>query len=102
MYFLNIILACFLAFSTYNLLHGPNGYDKYLETEKKLSVSKTTTQNMQERNDNMRAEIDNLKANDKFDAVEDLARSNLGYIKPGEKFYRVIEPESGMDNDEQD
>ncbi|HEY0506059.1 MAG TPA: septum formation initiator family protein, partial [Lysobacter sp.] len=37
------------------------------------------------------AEVEDLKSGEA--AVEDRARSELGMIKPGETFYRVVEPE---------
>jgi cell division protein FtsB len=36
------------------------------------------------------AEVEDLKSGES--AVEERARSELGMIKPGEKFYRVVEP----------
>jgi type I restriction enzyme R subunit len=39
------------------------------------------------------AEVEDLKSGE--EAVEERARSELGMIKPGEKFYRVVEPATG-------
>ena len=46
-----------------------------------------------ERNDALAAEVEDLKSGEA--AVEERARNELGMIKPGETFYRVIEPEQG-------
>ena len=43
-------------------------------------------------NDALAAEVQDLKSGEA--AVEERARSELGMIKPGETFYRVVEPES--------
>lgn len=45
---------------------------------------------LQERNDALSAEVEDLKSGET--AVEERARSELGMIKPGETFYRVVEP----------
>lgn len=45
---------------------------------------------LQQRNDALSAEVEDLKSGEA--AVEDRARSELGMIKPGETFYRVVEP----------
>ena len=47
-------------------------------------------QGLQQRNDALAAEVEDLKSGEA--AVEERARSELGMIKPGEKFYRVVEP----------
>jgi cell division protein FtsB len=45
---------------------------------------------LQHRNDALSAEVEDLKSGEA--AIEDRARSELGMIKPGETFYRVVEP----------
>ena len=45
---------------------------------------------LQKRNDALSAEVEDLKSGET--AVEERARSELGMIKPGETFYRVVEP----------
>ena len=44
---------------------------------------------LQQRNNALAAEVEDLKSGEA--AVEERARSELGMIKPGEKFYRVVE-----------
>lgn len=41
------------------------------------------------RNDALAAEVDDLKQGE--DAVEERARAELGMIRPGEVFYRIVE-----------
>ncbi|MDT1000423.1 septum formation initiator family protein, partial [Pseudomonas aeruginosa] len=43
---------------------------------------------LQQRNDALAAEVKDLKEGQS--AIEERARSELGMIKPGEKFYRVV------------
>jgi len=45
---------------------------------------------LQQRNDALSAEVEDLKSGEA--AVEERARSELGMVKPGETFYRVVEP----------
>ena len=45
---------------------------------------------LQQRNDALEAEVDDLKSGEA--AIEDRARSELGMVKPGEVFYRVVDP----------
>ena len=45
---------------------------------------------LQQRNDALSAEVEDLKSGEA--AVEDRARSELGMVKPGEVFYRVVDP----------
>jgi cell division protein FtsB len=47
---------------------------------------------LQQRNDALSAEVEDLKSGEA--AVEERARSELGMVKPGETFYRVVEPHS--------
>ena len=57
----------------------------------RASVSKQALENqrLQQRNDALAAEVKDLKEGEA--AIEERARSELGMIKPGEKFYRVVE-----------
>ncbi len=51
---------------------------------------------LQQRNDALSAEVEDLKSGET--AVEERARSELGMIKPGETFYRVVEPRARKDS----
>ena len=59
-----------------------------------LQYRKRENTGLQERNDALAAEVEDLKSGEA--AVEERARSELGMIKPGEKFYRVVEPVSSV------
>ncbi len=56
------------------------------------SSRRARTRGLQQRNDALAAEVEDLKSGEA--AVEERARSELGMIKPGETFYRVVEPAS--------
>ena len=54
---------------------------------------------LKQRNAALAAEVEDLKSGEA--AVEDRARSELGMIKPGETFYRVVEPQGSAVGAEQ-
>ena len=58
--------------------------------EARVEEQRRENARLQLRNDALSAEVDDLKSGEA--AVEDRARSELGMIKPGETFYRVVEP----------
>lgn len=55
-------------------------------------VDRQTRENagLQQRNDALAAEVEDLKSGE--EAIEERARSELGMIRPGETFYRVVDP----------
>jgi len=62
------------------------------EQELKVQVEEQRAENakLKERNAALAAEVEDLKTGET--AVEERARSELGMVKPGETFYRVVEP----------
>ena len=77
-----------LGWQTY---YGRNGILQYRETEQKLKVATSNTENLQRKNQALEDEISDLKQGNRV--VEELARSELGMVKQDETFYRVIEKE---------
>lgn len=69
---------------------GQGGMAEVWRLEKAVAEQKRTNDELRARNDALSAEVANLK--DGEEAVEERARSELGLIKPGEKFYQVVEP----------
>ncbi|MET0717866.1 MAG: septum formation initiator family protein, partial [Pseudoxanthomonas sp.] len=57
--------------------------------QNQVAHQRRDNQGLQERNNALGAEVEDLKSGE--EAVEERARSELGMIKPGEKFYRVVE-----------
>ena len=60
--------------------------------QNQVAHQKRDNEGLQQRNDALAAEVEDLKSGEA--AVEERARSELGMIKPGEKFYRVVESSS--------
>ncbi len=94
MHILYLLLICVIVFLAYTSVHGANGVRKFTEVNAELEQAKETTRYLSERNSMMKGDIEALRNNENFVTVENLARSNLGMIKPGEVFYRVILPEN--------
>lgn len=86
-----IVLALLLIGLQYKLWWGDGGRAE-VETLR-VTVDRQEQENagLRRRNDDLAAEVADLKSGTA--AVEERARSELGMIKPGETFYRVVESE---------
>jgi cell division protein FtsB len=69
---------------------GAGGWREARELQESVSAQREENARLQQRNDALSAEVEDLKSGET--AVEERARSELGMIKPGETFYRVVEP----------
>ena len=84
-----LALALLLAALQYKLWYG-NGGQREVETLRaQVAAQGAENRKLQARNDALAAEVADLKAGG--EAVEERARSELGMVKPGETFYRVID-----------
>ncbi len=84
-----LALALLLAGLQYRYWFGAGSSGEVSALENQVAHQLRENQGLQERNDALAAEVEDLKSGE--DAVEERARSELGMIKPGEKFYRVVE-----------
>jgi cell division protein FtsB len=66
---------------------GSFAHVKGLQSQVELRISENETK--RQRNSVLRAEIKDLKQG--LDAVEDIARSELGFIKQGETFFLLVD-----------
>jgi len=80
-----------LAFLQYRLWVGEGGSRSVARLDRQVQQQTRENAGLQQRNDALAAEVEDLKSGEA--AVEERARSELGMIKPGETFYRVVEPE---------
>lgn len=85
-----VILVAMLAFLQYRLWTGEGGRGSVAALEDSVAQQARENEGLQQRNDALQAEVEDLKSGEA--AVEERARSELGMIKPGETFYRVVEP----------
>ena len=69
---------------------GEGGVAGVEALERQVAAQRQENARLQQRNDALSAEVEDLKSGEA--AVEDRARSELGMVKPGEVFYRVVEP----------
>ncbi|EEX95324.1 cell division protein FtsB [Vibrio orientalis CIP 102891 = ATCC 33934] len=70
------------------LWFGKNGISDFQAVNAETQVQHQVNSNLQGRNNEMFAEIDDLRQG--LDAIEERARHELGMIKEGETFYRII------------
>lgn len=69
---------------------GAGGWRDAKALQRTVEEQRAENQRLQQRNDALSAEVEDLKSGET--AVEERARSELGMVKPGETFYRVVEP----------
>lgn len=84
-----LVLALLLAWLQYRFWFGPGNSGEVMMLEAQVENQKRDNAGLQQRNDALAAEVKDLKEGEA--AIEERARSELGMIKPGEKFYRVVE-----------
>ena len=77
---------------------GAGGWPQARELQRTVEEQRRENARLQQRNDALSAEVEDLKSGET--AVEERARSELGMVKPGETFYRVVEPHPDAPPDE--
>jgi len=96
-----LALALLLGWLQYRFWFGAGSSGEVTALQNQVTHQKRDNEGLQERNNALAAEVEDLKSGE--DAVEERARSELGMIKPGEKFYRVVEtpsPPAALDGDD--
>jgi len=84
-----ILLLIFVVLQ-YRLWVGQGSLAEVAQLKQQITRQDLRLDEMRERNDVLRAEVDNLKHG--LEAVEARARSELGMIKEGETFYQIVQP----------
>jgi len=87
-----LVLALLLAWLQYRLWVGHGGAREVQDLAEQVRQQRRDNGGLKQRNAEVAAEVEDLKSGEA--AVEERARSELGMIKPGETFYRVVEPAS--------
>ena len=86
------LLVLFLVLLQYRLWFGKNSVPDYLELKKSVARQIELNNKLEQRNKLIYADIDDLKNG--LQAIEERARNELGMIKDGETFFRVIPQEN--------
>lgn len=87
-----LLLAVLLAWLQYTMWFGTGGSQQVDALRGQVEHQRVENLQLQQRNEALAAEVDDLKSGGA--AVEERARSELGMVKPGETFYRVVDGSS--------
>lgn len=88
------LIFCLLLLQ-YTLWQGKNGILDYQEVTSDIASLSEVNSKLKERNQEMFIEIDDLRQG--LDATEERARNQLGMIKKGETFYRIVGEDKVID-----
>ena len=87
-----LVLVALLGWLQYRLWFGDGGARQVSVLERQVQRQARDNAGLGQRNDTLADEVVDLKSGEA--AVEERARSELGMIRPGETFYRVVENEA--------
>ena len=87
-----VLLAALLAWLQFTMWSGTGGSREVDALRAQVDNQRAENLQLQQRNEALAAEVDDLKSGGA--AVEERARSELGMVKPGETFYRVVDGSS--------
>ena len=85
----HLVLAVLAAFLLWQLERGDGGRAQLDELRARVSAQAEENAKLEQRNQSLAADVAELKSGEA--AVEDRARAELGMIKQGETFYRVVD-----------
>jgi len=86
-----VLLALFLLLQ-YDLWVGEGSFATVWRLQNAVEAQRAENAALAERNRALEAEVTDLKQG--LDAVEERARSELGMVRRGETFYRIVESET--------
>lgn len=86
---LAVLLVALLIALQVRLWSGATGRGEVDRLAEAVAAQSRENDRLKLRNDALAAEVDDLKEGE--DAVEERARAELGMIRPGEVFYRIVE-----------
>ena len=84
-----LLLVALLAWLQWRLWFGNGGQREVEQLSAQVAAQAHENEGLKQRNEALAAEVRDLKSGEA--AVEERARSELGMIKPGETFYRVVD-----------
>lgn len=86
-----LALILLLGLLQYRLWLGGGGTHEVAALQERVDQQRRQNEGLEQRNAALAAEVADLKSGEA--AIEERARSELGMIKPGETFYRVVDGE---------
>ncbi|APE04837.1 MULTISPECIES: cell division protein FtsB [Alteromonas] len=89
---LPILLLLFFGLLQYRLWFGKNSIPDYYSRKAEVQTQALQNANLAQRNALLNADINDLKIG--LEAIEERARNELGLIKQGETFYRILPADS--------
>lgn len=89
MRWLNIFLVIFLLVLQYRLWAGEGSIGQIFVLKEKLAEQQMVNQKLLDRNSRLAAEVIGL--HEGHASIEEYARSELGFIKPNETFFLVVD-----------
>ena len=92
------VLLLFFVLLQYRLWFGKNSVPDYLALEEEVTRQLANNNKLKQRNKLLYADTDDLKSG--TEAIEERARHELGMIKQGETFFRVIPNDDEADKKE--
>jgi cell division protein FtsB len=88
---ITLLLVVFIMLLQYRLWFGKNSVPDYLALESEVQRQIIDNDKLKQRNKLLYADTDDLKSG--VEAIEERARNELGLIKEGETFFRLIPSE---------
>lgn len=82
------LLICLLSLLQYRLWQGDNNFSEYVVLQTQIAAQEQSNDKLIARNQILKEEIIDLKSG--TEAIEERARNELGMVKEGETFYRVV------------
>jgi cell division protein FtsB len=83
-----VVLFTLFCLLQYRLWLGKNNAPDFMILKKEVALQATNNDNLRQRNNLLKADINDLKIG--LEAAEERARNELGLIKQGETFYRIL------------
>lgn len=87
-----LVLLILLGTLQYRLWFGKNSIPDYLQRQNEVETQAQQNANLVQRNALLKADITDLKVG--LEAIEERARNELGLLKQGETFFRILPPET--------
>ena len=85
------VLLCLFALLQYHLWFGKNGLQDRHALQEEVELVLESNSELRQRNLMMFSEIEDLKEG--TEAIEERARNELGLVKEGETFFRIVPKE---------